>query len=53
MNHWRISILFGKTDLSFTEQSHTEQGAIDAALRYARALGYSGHPTRIYSRRIA
>lgn len=49
---WRITLVFGRIELSITEAALGETGAIEAALRYARALGYGGHPDRTTSRRI-
>ena len=49
---WIVTLTFGRLEIRSTESALTEQGAIEAAQRYARALGYSGQPTRITSVRI-
>lgn len=50
--NYHVTLTFGRLDIAVVESALSEQGAIEAALRYARALGYGGHPTRIQSRRI-
>lgn len=50
---WVVTLTFGRIEIRATECALSEQGAIDGALRYARALGYAGHPTAIHSWKLA
>ena len=50
---WRIDLTFDGIVIHTVEHAAHEHTALAAALRYAAALGYSGQPTRITSRRIA
>lgn len=50
---WRITLMFGRVEFRTAETACSETAAINAARRYAAALGYSGHPDHTYSRRIS
>lgn len=50
---WRIELHYGSVKLAIQEDAESEVIAIYNAQRYARALGYSGHPDRTYSKRVA
>lgn len=50
---WRITLHFGRVEFSTIENAPSETSAITSAMRYAAALGYSGHPTRTQSRIVA
>lgn len=52
MARWRVTLYFGTIKLETIEQARAEITAIESALRYARAQGYKGQPTRTFSRRI-
>lgn len=49
---WRVTLVFGRINFASIETGLSETGALEAARRYAAALGYSGEPDRTYSRRI-